>query len=121
MKKITTVLTVALFSMLSATAFACPKGTTLVGGTGPNHKGGTCVVASGTNKAAANTKNTAMKAKNDTTKVKDQATHTAKSTTDLASTTNVKHDATHTTKMRADKAHTMKDATPKVKTDTTKH
>lgn len=28
----------------SGTAMACPKGTTLVGGTGPNHKGGKCVV-----------------------------------------------------------------------------
>ena len=29
--------------MLSATAFACPQGTTLSGGTGANHKGGKCV------------------------------------------------------------------------------
>ncbi|OTG85374.1 hypothetical protein B9T31_12950 [Acinetobacter sp. ANC 4558] len=28
---------------LSSTTFACPKGTTLSGGTGPNHKGGTCI------------------------------------------------------------------------------
>lgn len=32
-----------LFTMLSATAFACPKGTSLSGGSGPNHKGGKCV------------------------------------------------------------------------------
>ena len=31
--------------MLSATAFACPQGTTLAGGSGPNHKGGKCVSA----------------------------------------------------------------------------
>ena len=31
--------------MLSATAFACPQGTTLAGGSGPNHKGGKCVPA----------------------------------------------------------------------------
>ena len=29
--------------MLSATAFACPQGTALTGGSGPNHKGGKCV------------------------------------------------------------------------------
>lgn len=29
----------------SATAFACPKGTHLVGGTGPHHKGGKCEAA----------------------------------------------------------------------------
>lgn len=32
--------------MLSATAFACPQGTTLSGGTGANHKGGTCISVS---------------------------------------------------------------------------
>ena len=43
MKKISTLVVAGLFSMLSATAFACPKGTSLSGGTGPNHKGGKCV------------------------------------------------------------------------------
>ena len=47
MKKITTLVTAGLFTILSASAFACPKGTTLVGGTGPNHKGGSCVAANG--------------------------------------------------------------------------
>lgn len=32
--------------MLSATAFACPQGTTLTGGTGANHKSGTCITVS---------------------------------------------------------------------------
>jgi hypothetical protein len=45
MKKLSTILTAVIFTMLSATAFACPKGTTATGGTGPNHKGGTCVPA----------------------------------------------------------------------------
>ena len=43
MKKISTLVVAGLFTMLSATAFACPKGTSLSGGTGPNHKGGKCV------------------------------------------------------------------------------
>ena len=32
-------------SFVSLASLACPKGTTLIGGTGPYHKGGTCVVA----------------------------------------------------------------------------
>ena len=36
--------------MLSATAFACPQGTTLTGGSGPNHKGGKCAPAMATTK-----------------------------------------------------------------------
>ena len=36
-----------VFSLTSVTAFACPKGTHLVGGTGPHHKGGKCVAADG--------------------------------------------------------------------------
>ncbi|MDR2061853.1 MAG: hypothetical protein LBQ29_10710, partial [Acinetobacter sp.] len=40
MRKIATILTAGLFTVLSASAFACPKGTQLQGGTGPNHKGG---------------------------------------------------------------------------------
>ena len=45
MKKVATILTAGLFTVLSASAFACPKGTQLQGGTGPNHKGGKCVAA----------------------------------------------------------------------------
>lgn len=33
---------------LSVTAFACPKGSSLQGGTGPHHKGGKCVASSST-------------------------------------------------------------------------
>ena len=43
MKKISTFIAAGLFTTLSATAFACPQGTTLSGGTGANHKGGKCV------------------------------------------------------------------------------
>lgn len=43
MKKIATILTAIILASASANAMACPKGTTLVGGTGPNHKGGKCV------------------------------------------------------------------------------
>ncbi len=60
MKKITRLLSVGFISFISVTAMACPKGTTLTGGTGPNHKGGTCVpvnaqklVADANSKAAA--------------------------------------------------------------------
>ena len=43
MKKISTFIAAGLFTTLSATAFACPQGATLSGGTGANHKGGKCV------------------------------------------------------------------------------
>lgn len=77
MKKITTYITAGLFTVLSASAFACPKGTTLVGGTGPNHKGGKCVPASGA-PAATKATTTATKAKADTTKSKEKATTATK-------------------------------------------
>lgn len=35
-----------VFGLASSTAFACPKGTHLTGGTGAHHKGGKCVAAS---------------------------------------------------------------------------
>ncbi len=43
MKKLSTIFTAVIFSMLSVSAFACPQGMTMTGGTGPNHKGGKCV------------------------------------------------------------------------------
>ena len=36
-----------IFSLAVTSAFACPKGTHLVGGTGSHHKGGKCVAADG--------------------------------------------------------------------------
>lgn len=45
MKKLTQLCSVGILAtLLSATAFACPKGTILSGGTGPKHKGGKCVL-----------------------------------------------------------------------------
>lgn len=34
-----------VLGLASSAAFACPKGTHLVGGSGPHHKGGKCVAA----------------------------------------------------------------------------
>ena len=42
-------------SLVSLTSLACPKGTTLVGGTGPCHKGGTCVTSDKANTTPAPT------------------------------------------------------------------
>lgn len=52
MKKIATILTTIILASASANAMACPKGTTLVGGTGSNHKGGKCVKKADTKKKA---------------------------------------------------------------------
>ena len=44
-------MTVLLFTLYSASVLAgpgCPQGTTLTGGTGPEHKGGKCVANSST-------------------------------------------------------------------------
>lgn len=43
MKKILSTAAALSLAVLSANAIACPKGTTLQGGTGPHHKGGKCV------------------------------------------------------------------------------
>jgi hypothetical protein len=43
MQKILSLGLIVGLSLVSLTSFACPKGTSLVGGTGPHHKGGTCV------------------------------------------------------------------------------
>ncbi|MDC4711467.1 hypothetical protein NQ806_02905 [Acinetobacter baumannii] len=65
MKKLSTILTAGVLAMLSVSAFACPKGTQLQGGTGPNHKGGKCVAVHG--------KATAQKAKKDAVKTANTA------------------------------------------------
>jgi len=60
MKTMTKYLTVTIFALYSASSFAnltCPKGSTLTGGTGPDHKGGKCVVDS-TPKGSKETKTT---------------------------------------------------------------
>lgn len=66
MKKISTFIAAGLFTTLSATAFACPQGTTLSGGTGANHKGGKCV-------ATMNVKKHDQVMKQDKTAKHDQA------------------------------------------------
>ena len=52
MKIINLVLAIAL-GLVSATAFACPKGTHLTGGTGPHHKGGKCEAVADAKSAGA--------------------------------------------------------------------
>jgi hypothetical protein len=48
MKKLLVVVSTAIAFVLTAgVANACPKGTHLEGGTGPNHKGGKCVAMTG--------------------------------------------------------------------------
>lgn len=85
MKKVATLLTASLFSVLSASAFACPKGTQLQGGTGPNHKGGKCVAAHvvKAKKETAQTKQTlkheTMQASSNTNKAVNAVTHSIKS------------------------------------------
>lgn len=73
MKKLSTILTAGVLAMLSVSAFACPKGTQLQGGTGPNHKGGKCVASHG--KATA--KKEVAKAKQDVKKDMTEQKHDA--------------------------------------------
>jgi len=103
MKKIATILTAGLFTVLSASAFACPKGTQLQGGTGPNHKGGKCVAA-GVVKAKKETTKATHTVKHDAIKAKDSTKHeamkAASATKKVASTTatQAKQEATKTVK-----------------------
>ena len=41
--KVISIAAALIIGLASTTAFACPKGTHLVGGTGAHHKGGKCV------------------------------------------------------------------------------
>lgn len=45
MKKILASVAVLSLAIVSANAMACPKGSSLQGGTGPHHKGGKCVTS----------------------------------------------------------------------------
>ncbi|MEQ1160448.1 hypothetical protein ABLT50_01445 [Acinetobacter calcoaceticus] len=91
MKKLSTILTAGVLAMLSVSAFACPKGTQLQGGTGPNHKGGKCVAAHG--KATA--KKEVAKAKQDVKKDMTEQKHEAvtKSMHAQHDANQMKHDA----------------------------
>lgn len=105
MKKITTLLTAGLLTVISASAIACPKGTTLVGGTGPNHKGGSCVAVNPAAQAA-------QKAKADAAKTKVSATKAQASTQAVAD----KAKTDMTTKAKVDvvtKTQAVKDKTVK--------
>lgn len=105
--------------MLSATAFACPQGTTLSGGTGANHKGGKCV-------ATMNVAKHDQAMKQDKTAKHDQAMKQDKMAKHDPATRQdkmVKHDSMKANEM-ANKSH--KDAhapnpnTPKAQPDTYK-
>ncbi|WP_127491513.1 hypothetical protein [Acinetobacter calcoaceticus] len=84
MKKLSIILTAGVLAMLSVSAFACPKGTQLQGGTGPNHKGGKCVAAHG--KATA--KKEVAKAKQDVKKDMTEQKHEA-----MTKSMHAQHDA----------------------------
>ena len=113
MKKISTLIAAGLLTMLSATAFAaCPAGTTLAGGSGPDHKGGKCVTTTQMTKQEKMTQHNKM-VKQDAMKTDHMAakstkhaeaakTHAAKAKTEA---TKAKTDAT---KAKADAPNTMK-------------
>ncbi|RKG35733.1 hypothetical protein D7V21_02345 [Acinetobacter guerrae] len=92
MKKISVIILSSTLALLSATAFACPKGTTLQGGTGPNHKGGKCVAASGakTKPAKTEAKKTSQTVK--TTEVKTSKPEKAKTTATTTTSTTTSHE-----------------------------
>ncbi|WP_336166368.1 hypothetical protein [Acinetobacter sp. 161(2023)] len=99
MKKLSTILTAGVLAMLSVSAFACPKGTQLQGGTGPHHKGGKCVVVSG--------KTTAQKTKKEAMKDMNEKKHAA-----MTSATNAKQEANKAThQMKQDAVKTTNTAT----------
>lgn len=94
MKKLSTILTAGVLAMLSVSAFACPKGTQLQGGTGPHHKGGKCVAVSG--------KTTAQKAKKEAKKDMNEQKHAA-----MTSATHAKQEANQAThQMKQDSVKT---------------
>lgn len=81
MKKITTYIAATALTLLSVSAFACPKGTTLTGGTGPNHKGGKCVAVTTAQKATKASQATAVTTAQKTTKASQATAVTAQKTT----------------------------------------
>ena len=104
MKKISTFIAAGLFTTLSATAFACPQGTTLSGGTGANHKGGKCV-------ATMNVTKHDQAMKQDKTAKQDPAMKQDKM---------VKHDSMKANEMTHKYAHAPSPNTPKAQPDTHK-
>ncbi|MEB3766462.1 hypothetical protein [Acinetobacter sp. MD2] len=72
MKKIFASVAVLSLALASASAMACPKGSSLQGGTGPHHKGGKCVASAGVkkDKSAVKTQKTKTEAPAPTAKPK---------------------------------------------------
>lgn len=90
MKKISLLIASSALALLSATAFACPPGTQLQGGTGPHHKGGTCVgVTKAKTKAAKTTPQKVTHTVKNTTPEKSKLTPST--TTTASSTTHHEH------------------------------
>ena len=116
MKKISTILTAAIFSLLSATAFACPQGTSLTGGTGANHKGGKCVAVQKTAQHQAPTANHNVKNTEQPTQVPAN-THQTATTTQKDMSHTGKDKTTATAKMDKSHLNKAKTATHKAPTD----
>lgn len=94
MKKISAIILSSTLALMSATAFACPKGTSLQGGTGPNHKGGKCVAVAGAKAKPAKTeaKKTTQTVKTTEVKTnKPEKVKTAATTTTTSTTSHEKH------------------------------
>ena len=105
MKKLSTILTAGVLAMLSVSAFACPKGTQLQGGTGPHHKGGKCVAVSGKT-TAQKAKKEAEKTKTDVKKDMNEQKHAA-----MTSATHAKQEANQAThQMKQDAVKTANTA-----------
>ncbi|MCU4412895.1 hypothetical protein KTH71_02380 [Acinetobacter sp. WU_MDCI_Axc73] len=95
MKKISVILLSSTLALLSATAFACPKGTSLQGGTGPNHKGGKCVAVSGTKVKPAKAEASKTTKTVKTTEVKATKPEKAKTTTSTTTTSTMTNHQQH--------------------------
>ena len=116
MKKISTILTAAIFSLLSATAFACHQGTSLTGGTGANHKGGKCVAVQETAQHQASVANHNVKNTEQHTQVPAN-THQTATTTQKDTSHTGKDKTTATAKMDKSHLNKAKTATHKAPTD----
>lgn len=107
-------------AVVSTSAMACPKGMTLVGGEGPKHKGGKCVLANG----APAAKTTAQAKKADKTEPKSAMTQSSNKKTapvvDVPAKTTVSKTATTTTEQKSNPFNATPTATAQKTTTTTK-
>ncbi len=101
MKKISTFIAAGLFTTLSATAFACPQGTTLSGGTGTNHKGGKCVAIMSVTKHDQAMKQDKMTKHDPTMKQDKMVKHDSMKANDM---TNKSHKDAHAPNLNTPKA-----------------